>query len=161
MESKKPKVEFTIRAPRTIEEFEDYYELRYKVLREPLGLPRGSEYARPPINEISGLHFAAYIPGQTKPIGAVAGFIGHGIAKVHAAAVSKDYQGCGLGKALMLALEKKFKKRGQKKVYLNARTEVEGFYKKLGYQSVHTMTKEEALKVTGMDLIFIRMEKDL
>ncbi len=162
MEKKTAKaVTFAIRKPRTVEEFQEYYDVRYKVLREPLGLPRGSETARPPINEISGIHLYAYLPAEKKMIGAVMGFIGKEYAKVHALGVFDEYQGCGIGKALMLALEEEFKKRGATKVYLNSRTHTERFYQKLGYASVHTMTKEEALRITGMDIIFIRMEKSL
>ena len=154
-------VAYAIRKPRTVEEFQEYYAIRYKVLREPLGLPRGSEFARPPINEISAIHLCAYLPTEKKMIGAVMGFIGKDYAKVHALCVLDEYQGCGIGKALMIALEEQYKKKGATKVYLNSRTHTEKFYQKLGYESVHTMTKEEALRITGMEIIFIRMEKKL
>ena len=32
-----------VRAPRNEKEWEDYYDLRYRILREPLGKERGSE----------------------------------------------------------------------------------------------------------------------
>ena len=89
------------------------------------------------------------------------GFMTEKYSKVHALCVLDEYQKKGLGKKLMLALEAKMKKRGGGFVYLNSRTDTEKFYNKLGYKSVHTMTQEEAIKITGMDIIFIRMEKTL
>eukprot|EP00826_Nyctotherus_ovalis_P000548 TRINITY_DN0_c712_g1_i1.p1 TRINITY_DN0_c712_g1~~TRINITY_DN0_c712_g1_i1.p1 ORF type:complete len:163 (-),score=44.12 TRINITY_DN0_c712_g1_i1:58-546(-) len=152
---------YILRAPKTIEEFEEYYHLRYKVLREPLGEPKGTETARPLINELSGIHVCAFTPDGKKVIGAAMGFMSKDYAKVHALCVHEEYQKLGLGRALMNALEAKMKKRGATSVYLNSRTNTEKFYQKLGYVSVHTMTQEEAIKITGMSIIFIRMEKKL
>ena len=152
---------FIIRAPKTIEEFEEYYDLRHKVLREPLGLEKGTEKARPLINELAGIHVCAFTPDESKIIGAAMGFMSKDYAKVHALCVLAEYQKLGLGRVLMNALEAKMKKRGAKNVYLNSRSDTEKFYLKIGYASVHTMTREEAIKITGMDIIFIRMEKQL
>ena len=162
MEAKSSKpLAVVIRKPRTIEEMEQYYDIRFKVLREPLGLERGSEKARPAINEISGIHLFALTPGNNKVVGAVMGFIGKEYAKVHALCVLPEYQSHGIGRALMYALEDEMRKYGAKKVYLNSREPTVKFYEKLNYVSVKVMTKEEALQITGMEIIFVRMEKML
>ena len=152
---------FIIRAPKTVEEFEEYYNLRHKMLREPLGLEKGTEKARPMINELAGIHVCAFTPDESKIIGAAMGFLTKDYAKVYALCVLEEYQKLGLGRVLMNVLETKMKKRGVKSLYLNARSDTENFYKKIGYVSVRTMTKEESIKITGMNLIFIRMEKEL
>ena len=150
-----------IRKPRTIEEMEKYYDVRFRMLRKPLGMERESEKAKPPINEISGIHLFAFIPTEQKVVGTVMGFIGKEYAKVHALCVLPEYRSCGLGKALMISLEDEFRKRGAAKVYLNSRVPTQKLYEKLGYIAVKTMTIEESLKITGMDIIFVRMEKSL
>ena len=50
-------MEIEIRIPETEEEWEDYYALRYRVLREPLGQPIGSERNE---GDETGIHFALY-----------------------------------------------------------------------------------------------------
>ncbi len=157
----KKRVAVVIRKPRTIEEMQQYYDVRYRVLREPLGMARGSEYARPPINEIAAVHIMAMLINEPKVIGAVMGFIGKDYAKVHALCIDFPYQRQGISKALMLALEDEFRKRGASKVYLNSREHTVPYYEKLGYHVVKVMSKEESKRITGMDIIFIRMEKSL
>ncbi len=150
-----------IRKPRTVEEFEQYYDVRYKVLREPLDLPRESEKARPVIHEFAGVHLFACVPTKKAAVGAVMGYIEHGLAKVHALCILPEYQRSGLGKALMLALEDELRKQGANRVYLNSRVPIQPFYEKLGYVAVRIMPREESIRVTGMDLVFVRMEKSL
>ena len=50
-------MEIEIRLPKTEDEWEDYYDLRYRVLRQPLNQPRGSEKND---GDEDGIHFALY-----------------------------------------------------------------------------------------------------
>ena len=54
-----------IRRPLSPKEWDDYYALRYRVLREPLGQPVGSERND---GDLNGEHFALYDNGFLKAI---------------------------------------------------------------------------------------------
>ncbi len=118
-----------IRSPKTDQEWLDYYDLRYRVLRKPLNKPRGSEKNE---GDSSGEHFALY---ENQVIKAIARLdtIEPTIGQVRFVAVDSEIQGKGYGKLLMLAVEKKALKNGNKKMILHARDYAVEFYKKLNY----------------------------
>ncbi len=157
----KKAVSLLVRQPVTLPEMEAYYQVRYDVLRKPLGMSKGTEKANPIIKELSGVHFVAYTQPEQKMIGAAMGFVGEDFTKIHALCVYPEYQKCHAGKELMRALEDELKRRGGDKVFLNARLDVQIFYEKLGYVVVKHIDTVEAKRLTGMDIPFVRMEKSL
>lgn len=104
-------------------------DLRFRVLREPLGHARGD--VKFPFEEES-LHLVAHEGG------AVLGCVlfhpedAHG-GRLFQMAVSPALQGKGLGARLVRALEEELRRRGFRHVHLHARTPVVPFYERLGY----------------------------
>ena len=121
-----------IRSPKTDQEWLDYYDLRYRVLRKPLNKPRGSEKNE---GDSSGEHFAFYENQVLKAIARL-DTIEPSIGQVRFVAVDSQIQGKGYGKLLMLAVEKKAIKNGNKKMILHARDYAVEFYKKLNYKLI-------------------------
>lgn len=118
-----------IRTPNTKEEWESYYDLRYRVLRQPLNQPLGSEKNE---GDETGIHFAIF---ENKVIKAIArlDLQENNIAQVRFVAVETETQGKGYGKKIMEAVEDECTKRGIQKIILHARDYAVDFYLKLNY----------------------------
>jgi predicted GNAT family N-acyltransferase len=127
----------TIRQPETEKEWEDYYDLRYRVLREPLGQPVGSERNE---GDVSGDHFALYDNGTLKAIARLDNS-GEKIAQVRFVAVEGNQQGKGYGRMIMEAVEKRSMERGDLKMILHARDYAVDFYLRLDYTLIETSHK--------------------
>jgi predicted GNAT family N-acyltransferase len=121
-----------IKSPQTAQEWETYYDLRYRVLREPLGKERGSERND---GDAAGIHFALY---DNETLLAVARLdrVDEITCQVRFVAVENDQQGKGLGKQLMDAVEKRGALEGYEKLVLHARDYALPFYEKLGYRLI-------------------------
>ncbi|WP_163997661.1 GNAT family N-acetyltransferase [Pyxidicoccus caerfyrddinensis] len=104
-------------------------ELRFRVLREPLGFTR-AQVAFP--FEADSLHLVAH-QGDT-----VLGCVlfnpedAHG-GRLFQMAVASHLQGQGLGARLVRSLEEELRRRGFTHVHLHARGPVVPFYERLGY----------------------------
>lgn len=119
-----------ITEPQSPEEFENYYLLRWEVLRKPWNQPRGTEKDE---QEDSSLHAMALNENsecvgvarlqQNSPEEAQVRFMG----------VRNDQQGKGTGRLLMNYVEEKAKAAGANKIVLQARENAVPFYKALGY----------------------------
>jgi GNAT superfamily N-acetyltransferase len=118
-----------IKAPETAKEWEDYYDLRYRVLREPLGQPKGSERNE---GDETGIHFGLYEDAILKAIARL-DESGEKVAQVRFVAVETDQQGSGFGRLIMESTEEEAKRRGDTKMILHARDYAVDFYLKLGY----------------------------
>ncbi|HEX8825163.1 MAG TPA: GNAT family N-acetyltransferase [Archangium sp.] len=105
-------------------------ELRFQVLRAPLGFDRSS--VKFPFDAES-LHLVAVDEGNVigcvlfHPEGAHTG-------RLFQMAVEPSRQKTGLGAQLVRALEKALVARGFQEVTLHARAHVAGFYERLGYE---------------------------
>lgn len=143
--------EIAIRSPQTDAEWQEYFQLRYEVLRKPLGQPQGSERNE---GDAMGVHFALY---QMDELSAIARLdqVDHFVAQTRFVAVRSDIQGRGFGKKIMLAVEEHARKQGKAMMLLHARDYALEFYLNLGYQVV-----EPSYKLFGM-LQHFRMEKTL
>ena len=120
------------RAPQTPSEWEAYYDLRYRVLREPLGKERGSERNE---GDATGTHFACF--KATKIVGvARLDKLDDTTCQVRFVAIESDLQGLGLGKIIMQAVEESAIQSGFKQMVLHARDYALPFYEKLGYQLI-------------------------
>ncbi|MCY1030437.1 GNAT family N-acetyltransferase [Corallococcus sp. BB11-1] len=104
-------------------------ELRFRVLREPLGFTRAD--VKFPFEDAS-LHLVAHA-GDT-----VTGCVlfhpedAHG-GRLFQMAVAPSLQGQGLGARLVRALEDELRQRRFRHVHLHARAQVVPFYERLGY----------------------------
>lgn len=127
----------TIRQPQSTEEWEDYYDLRYRVLRKPLDQPLGSERND---GDATGIHFALYDDGQLKAIARL-DQSGEHISQVRFVAVESNSQGKGYGRLIMEATEKKAIEMGNTKMILHARDYAVDFYLKLKYQLIEPSYK--------------------
>ncbi|GAB7387483.1 hypothetical protein BSNK01_13200 [Bacillaceae bacterium] len=71
--------------------------------------------------------------------------------KVGRVAVLENWRGRGLGKEIMLALEKEAIKRGFTKLKLNAQCQARAFYEKLGYRPVSDVFLEAGIEHVTME----------
>ena len=142
-----------VRTPTTREEFKTYYTLRYQVLREPLGLPRGTEKDD---YEPIAQHLIA-MDDETKEIAGVIKYSQNEPCDCRFShlAVKDAYQGKGIGKLLVDTVEKKAREKGMKCIGTLSRLSAMPFYEKLGYKK-----KGEVQKIFDtLDMIW--MEKPL
>ncbi len=133
----------TIREPKTEEEFSAYYELRWRVLREPWNQPKESEKDD---KENSAYHIMAFEnePFQVLGVGRIH-METNTDAQIRYMGVEKWYENQGIGSKILRKLEKYAKKNGAKKIFLNSRENAVGFYEKFGYhvtEKAHTLFDE-------------------
>lgn len=128
-----------ILVPETPEDFARYFDLRWRILREPWGQPRGSEQDD---LESSSWHRMACLE-RRMPIGVARLHLNTpSQAQIRYMAVEKAHRGLGIGAALVKSLEEQAKQAGAKEILLHAREETLGFYTHLGYQIIgpsHTL----------------------
>ncbi len=119
--------------PQTEDDFERYYLFRWQQLREPFGLPTGSEKDE---YDQSGHH--RMIVDRHNQLIAV-GRLYHSSpdeALIRYMAVAEEYRGKGVGSSMVSALEDVARERGVKRVMINARLGAVSFYQKNGYHPV-------------------------
>lgn len=125
-------MEIEIRSPKSEVEWEQYYSLRYRILRQPWNQPLGSE--RNEGDEI-GLHFALYENEILKAIARL-DINDEKSAQVRFMAVETEIQRKGYGKQVMLAIESYCKSISISEIILHAREVAIPFYESLDYQLV-------------------------
>ena len=119
-----------LRPPETDEDYDRYFDLRWRVLREPWDQPRGSE--RDSFDD-SGVHLMAEDEAG-KLLGAgCLHFTKPGEAQIRYMAVEEFARGLGVGRAMVEWLEEKASQKDVSKVVLNSRESAVGFYERLGY----------------------------
>lgn len=121
---------YTIKTPVTHDDFKAYYALRYKVLSEPGGHPKGTEKDDyEPISE----HFMA-VDEKNNVVGVVklyersaeVGFVSH-------LAVAVEHQHQGIGQLLMNAVEERARQRGFMTLGTMARVTATSYLEKVGF----------------------------
>jgi len=119
------------RSPKSKQEFQQYFQLRWQVLRQPWHQPIGSEQDE---YEQQAIHRCIF--DGNHHIIAVARL--HKTDQYHAQirymAVSPGMQGRGFGEQLLLSLEQAAIKQGVKQISLNSREAATSFYQRQGYQ---------------------------
>lgn len=126
-----------IRKPITPKEWEQYYALRYDVLRKPLNQPIGSERND---GDLTGIHFTLYEDGMLRAIARL-DKVDETTGQTRFVAVDPIVQGKGFGKLIMEAVEAKSIERGDKKMILHARDYALQFYLRLGYTEIEKSYK--------------------
>lgn len=122
-------------------------DLRYRVLREPLGYGRG-DVAFP--FEAESLHLVAVRDGDVvgcvlfKPNGTEEG-------RLFQMAVDPALQGHGVGRKLVLHLEERLAAEGFRRIVLHSRGHAIGFYERLGYTCFGAPYEEVGIPHRNMD----------
>ena len=120
----------TIKRPTTHDDFKAYYALRYKVLNEPWGDPKGTEKDDyEPISE----HFMA-VNEKGEVVGVVKLYekdeqVGH----VSHLAVDPEYQHQGVAHLLLEAVEGRARERGFRSLGAMARATATVYFEKYGF----------------------------
>ncbi len=141
-----------MREPRTEQEFSAYYDLRWRILREPW--TRARESARDE-RECDAFHVIAVEEGNRVVGAGRLHFNSPEEAQVRYMAVETGRSGAGIGSRILEKLEAHARDRGARRIVLNARENAIPFYRKHGYQlREQTSTEFEAV-------VHWRMIKDL
>lgn len=120
-----------IKSPVTRDDFKAYYDLRYKVLREPWGLPKGTE--KDDFEPISQ-HFMAVNEKTGEIVGCAKLFEKEeGVAWLSHLAVASKHQRSGIGKLIMDYLEDLARSQGYKKIGCLSRLNTTAYFEKAGY----------------------------
>lgn len=121
-----------VRIPETAQEWEQYYNLRFTVLREPWGQLKGSEVLK---DEDQADH-AMVIDSESNIVVGVARMQINTPTQgqVRCVAVSPNVQGKGVGKLLMNYLENLAREKSIKEIILDARENALKFYESIGYE---------------------------
>ena len=127
--------------------------LRDEMLRKPLGL---EVYAEATEAEAGYRHFGMEAGGRMVAC-LMCVPLAEGIVKIRQMAVHSDYQGTGLGRQLMEAVEALLRDEGTPKLTLNARHTAIGFYEKLGYHPVGEQFTEVGIPHQRMEKLLQRM----
>ena len=119
--------------PPRLPDWDAYFDLRWRILRQPWDQPRGSE--RDAIDE-DGFHLMTRgTDGSTLAVGRL-----HSVspeeAQVRYMAVDPAHQGSGLGRRILQGLEDRARSQGIKRIVLNARENAVGFYTRQGYEAI-------------------------
>lgn len=121
-----------IRTPQTEQEWDIYYDLRYRILREPWGKERGSERNE---GDAEATHIALWEDSTLIGVARL-DLVEKQLCQARFVAVENNFQGKGYGKQIMAALEEEAIKLGYQKITLHAREIALPFYQKLGYTLV-------------------------
>jgi len=118
--------------PETPEEFEQYYALRWQLLRKPWNQLRGSEQDE---KEADAYHIMAIESGHATGVARL-DFPQPQLAQLRYMAVSRPNQRNGTGRTIIRHMEKYAISRSINTLFLHARENACGFYEKMGYQPV-------------------------
>jgi ribosomal protein S18 acetylase RimI-like enzyme len=115
-------------------QFEQALQLRYRVLRAPHGMPKGTETDN---HEAGAIHVVAIEGGRV--IGTGRGNnLGKGIYQVRFMATDPDQRSRGVGRGVLQKIEELAQAEGGRAIELNARISAQDFYTKQGYQIIGT-----------------------
>ena len=141
---------FRVITPKTKTEMEQYYRLRWSLLRRPLGGRRGSE-----IDELEKVSFHKAIVKDRTIIGVGRIHFINDIAQIRYMAIKNHFSRQGLGSKIITELEKIARANKIKKIYLNSRIGAVKFYENNGYFKIKKVKPSFGL------IIHYRMEKIL
>lgn len=125
------------RSPAGNKEWEEYYQLRYTILRKPLGKEPGSERNE---GDQTGIHLACFVDGEIAAIARLDQAEPE-TGQVRFVASSEKFRGKGYGKAVMQEAERISKARGDIKMILHARDYAVEFYKSQNYTVIEKSYK--------------------
>ncbi|WP_297529255.1 GNAT family N-acetyltransferase [Thiohalobacter sp.] len=121
---------FRVRAPRSPDELEACLALRWRLLRAPWQQPRGSE--RDVFDDTAVHRLAEAADGRLIGTGRLHA-VDEACGQIRYMAVLPEWQGRGVGSALLASLEAAARDIGCIRIRLNAREGAVGFYARRGY----------------------------
>ena len=122
-------MDVVIKQPQSPDEFKQYYQLRWRILRAPWGEPEGSE-----VDGIEEQCFHIMVTNNEKTVGVGRLQFNSAVeAQIRYMAVEKTYEGNGIGRMIVDALELEAINKNVCTIMLDAREPAIGFYQKLGY----------------------------
>ncbi|MDH5764602.1 MAG: GNAT family N-acetyltransferase [Gammaproteobacteria bacterium] len=116
-------------SPQTEEEFKQYFELRWRILRKPWNQALGSEQDN---DEDNSYHLMAVCDNKTIAVARLQ-FIDNTTAQIRYMAVTREFEGQGIGRSMIDHMEAYALKNNINKIMLHARENAIGFYHKMGY----------------------------
>lgn len=131
-------------------QYKQMVDLRYHILRKPLGMSFTQEELN---EEKDNIHIGCFDDDKLEGCCMLVP-INNATVQLRQMAVIAGLQGKGIGKVLMQFAENISRDLGYKKIMMHARKTAIGFYEKLGY----TTTGKEFLEVT---IPHFAMEKEL
>ena len=127
------RADFKVVEPKSIEEFGIYFQLRWEVLREPWGQPKGSEQDK---SDEMAIH-RMVLDREGYPIGVGMLLLNSNQeAQIRFMAVSKHCQGMKVGTLLIDCLESIASEQKCSHIILQSRETAVKFYKKNGFKVV-------------------------
>lgn len=133
-------------------EYQQMLDLRYEVLRKPLGLNFTAEQLAAEEHDIL---LGCFDDSESELLGcSVLSTVDEITLQLRQMAVATEHQGNGIGRSLIEYAEEVATCMGISKIILHARKSVEGFYLKLGYHIVG----DEFVEVT---IPHFSMEKEI
>jgi len=124
---------FECRTPKNQQEFDQYYLLRWKILREPLHQEMGSEKDE---LESQAIHRAIFDDEDNIIAIARLHYTELLSAQIRYMAVAENHQGKGLGQQLISTLEQHALLLGIQNIKLMSREIAVSFYENIGYQNL-------------------------
>ncbi len=139
--------------PGTEEELDAYYDLRWRILRQPWDQPRGSER-----DDLDAESYKLMLktPGDRAVAVGRLHFNSPEQAQVRYMAVDPEWDRSGLGSRILKGLEDEARKRGARTIILNSRDKAVGFYEKHGYA-----LSGQAAALFGGKVQHVRMSKTI
>ena len=122
----------SIKEPNTGAEWDSYFDLRWRILREPWNQPRGSELDS---LDAKSFHLMIQDGAATLAVGRLH-LNSPEEAQVRYMAVDPMHQGSGLGRKVLQGLESRARSQGVKRIMLNSRARAVGFYTRQGYEAI-------------------------
>ena len=119
-----------ISKPETPEQWGEYFDLRWRILRAPWDQPRGSE--KDEFDEIADHVTVRDQEGRLLGVGRLH-LNNEKEAQIRYMATEEDCRGLGVGRVIINKLEELARARGVERIVLNARDNVLGFYQRFGY----------------------------
>ncbi|MBD0379256.1 GNAT family N-acetyltransferase [Paenibacillus sedimenti] len=138
----------------TSEELQACFQVRLKVFVEEQQVPEELEMDEKDESPAACHHFLIVDEGQ--PVATARWyFYQDKTAKFQRVAVLKEYRGKGLGKKLIVEMEKQARELNAESAILDAQCQAEGFYSQLGYRVISEEPFYDA------DILHVRMQKPL
>lgn len=122
-----------IAKPETPEQFDEYFDLRWRILRAPWDRLRGAE--KDEFDEEAEHVTVRDQNGRLLGVGRLH-FNTEQEAQIRYMATEEDCRGIGVGRALIERLEELARAQGAERIVLNARDSVVGFYQRFGYSVI-------------------------
>jgi predicted GNAT family N-acyltransferase len=116
--------------PESPEQFKEYFDLRWRILRAPWDRLRGSE--KDEFDETADHVTVRDEDGRLLAVGRLH-MNNAREAQIRYMATEEFCRGFGIGRALIGRLEKIARDRGAERIVLNARAHVVGFYQRFGF----------------------------